>query len=73
MLAEARLGELFNALPKAHAGGWAQSVNLEIPPAGKSEIDESESEADEQGEKPKPKLEVAALVVDERRLPRFTA
>lgn len=58
LLAEARLGELFNQMPKAHAGGWATKENLEIPSARKSETTESESEEEEPP--PKPKLEVAA-------------
>lgn len=76
-MAEARLGELFNALPKIGVGGNGSNQHQKaiIPCGGNNCTDESESEADEQDEKPKPKLEVAALVVvDERRcsLPHFT-
>ena len=60
LLAEAKLGELFNQMPKAHAGGWATKENLEIPSARKSETTESKSAEEEPPAKPKPKLEVAA-------------
>lgn len=54
LLAEARLGELFNQMPKVGVGGngsnqYKQAI---IPPAGNNSTDESEIE--------KPKLEVAA-------------
>ena len=60
LLAEAKLGELFNQMPKAHAGGWATKENLEIPSARKSETTESKSAEEEPPAKPKPKFEVAA-------------
>ena len=52
LLAEARLGEIFNRMPKATTNHKRQ--DLEIPPAGKFLNEEAETE------KPKPKLEVAA-------------
>ena len=51
-----KCGELLNLMPKAHAGGWETKNNLEIPAAGKNEIDESD---DEEEPPQKPKLEVA--------------
>ena len=62
LLAEAKLGELFNQMPKT-SGGDRRSENFKIPPARKFESNESESESDDEEEpppKPKPKLEVAA-------------
>ena len=53
LLAEARLGEIFNRMPK-QAGGDRRSENFKLPDAGKFENEEAEME------KPKPKLEVAA-------------
>ena len=53
LLAEARLGEIFNRMPK-QAGGDRRSENFKLPNAGKFENEEAETE------KPKPKLEVAA-------------
>ena len=50
LLAEAKCGELFNSLPKEHKGGWGSNKNLEIPSAGKSEIDDA----------PKSKLKIAS-------------
>ena len=50
LLAEAKCGELFNSLPKEHKGGWDSNKNLEIPSAGKSEIDDA----------PKSKLKIAS-------------
>ena len=58
LLAEAKLGELFNQMPKATKGTGAnqyQEKVAEIPPAGKF----SEESDDEEEPPPKPKLEVA--------------
>ena len=66
LLAEARLGELFNQLPKATKGTGAnqyQDKSAEIPPAGKFSEPESEDESEDEEEPPpklKPKLVVAA-------------
>lgn len=61
LLAEAKLGELFNQMPKATKGTGAnqyQEKVAEIPPARK--FSESESESVDEAESPaKPKLEVA--------------
>lgn len=58
LLAEARLGELFNQMPKQQGTGANQYQEkvAEIPSAGKF----SESESEEEEPPPKPKLEVAA-------------
>lgn len=53
LLAEARLGELFNQMPKV-SGGDRRSEEFKIPSAGKFENENPEIET------PKPKLEVAA-------------
>lgn len=58
LLAEARLGELFNQMPKQtnnNPNGRAGKQNNQIPPAGKLITDDTPNV-----EKPKPKLEVAA-------------
>lgn len=64
LLAEARLGELFNQLPKQTANnpnGRAGKQNNQFPPAGKLIIAESEDEnGNEEEPPPKPKLVVAA-------------
>ena len=60
LLAETRLGELFNQMPKATKGTggnrYTTAEAREIPAAGKFSTDESDDEDDEKA----PKLEVAA-------------
>ena len=57
LLAEAKLGELFNQMPKAMG---ARTDLQPLPPARKKLTNESESESDDEEEPPaKPKLEVA--------------
>lgn len=68
LLAEARLGELFNQLPKATASNNISGKSKEdtqIPTVGKLGNDDSETESEDESEDeeeppPKPKLVVAA-------------
>lgn len=60
LLAEARLGELFNRMPKQQG---ARTDLQPLPTAGKKLDDDSETESEEEEEEeppPKPKLVVAA-------------
>lgn len=64
LLAEARLGELFNQMPKATKGTGGNRYTTagarEIPPAGKFSNTDSDADEEEPPAKPKPKLEIAA-------------
>lgn len=65
LLAEARLGELFNQMPKATKGTGGNRYTTadarEIPPAGKFSNTDSPAAEEEPPAKPKPKLEVREL------------